>query len=283
MSVTIHEVLGELRASALDERDKGDKFERLVQSFLRTDPEWTAKFDDVWTWTEWPERGTPHRHRHRPGRQGARDRHLRCDPVQVLRRAPHRREGGHRLLPLRLVQGRVQRPLHLRHRQGLVEERRRDAGGPDGPGAAGRHRLPRGRRDRLVRLLLVDPRGAAHHRPQDAAAAPVAGAGRRTPGARHCRPRQADHGLRYRQDLHVTADRGGPGRRGRLGAVPGADHPADVPEPAGVDGQPGGRHPSVRGVLRRPGRSQDHRRCRPLDRRPDRARDHRRSHAWPPG
>ena len=51
MSVTIHEVLGELRASALDERDKGDKFERLVQSFLRTDPEWTAKFDDVWTWT----------------------------------------------------------------------------------------------------------------------------------------------------------------------------------------------------------------------------------------
>ncbi|MDZ5662354.1 type ISP restriction/modification enzyme [Nocardioides sp. S-58] len=58
MSVTIHEVLGELRASALDERDKGDKFERLVQSFLRTDPEWTAKFDDVWTWTEWPERGT---------------------------------------------------------------------------------------------------------------------------------------------------------------------------------------------------------------------------------
>ncbi|GAB3668829.1 DEAD/DEAH box helicase [Nocardioides korecus] len=58
MSVTIHEVLGELRASALHERDKGDKFERLVQSFLRTDPEWTAKFDGVWTWTEWPERGT---------------------------------------------------------------------------------------------------------------------------------------------------------------------------------------------------------------------------------
>ncbi|QSR31329.1 damage-inducible protein [Nocardioides sp. S5] len=58
MSVTIHEVLEDLRASALDERDKGDKFERLVQSFLRTDPEWTAKFDDVWTWTEWPERGT---------------------------------------------------------------------------------------------------------------------------------------------------------------------------------------------------------------------------------
>ncbi|MGF9753763.1 type ISP restriction/modification enzyme [Microvirga sp. 0TCS3.31] len=58
MSVTIHEVLGDLRASALDQRDKGDKFERLVQSFLRTDPEWTAKFEDVWTWTDWPLRGT---------------------------------------------------------------------------------------------------------------------------------------------------------------------------------------------------------------------------------
>ena len=29
-----------------------------MQSFLRTDPEWTAKFDDVWTWTDWPLRGT---------------------------------------------------------------------------------------------------------------------------------------------------------------------------------------------------------------------------------
>ncbi|CUR62099.1 putative Helicase [metagenome] len=60
MSVTIHEVLGDLRSSALDERDKGDKFERLVQSFLRTDPEWTAKFEDVWTWSEWPLRANRH-------------------------------------------------------------------------------------------------------------------------------------------------------------------------------------------------------------------------------
>jgi predicted helicase len=56
MSVTIHEVLGELRASALDERDKGDKFERLVKAYLTTDPEWTLKFSDVWSWTEWPGR-----------------------------------------------------------------------------------------------------------------------------------------------------------------------------------------------------------------------------------
>ena len=56
MSVTIHEVLAGLRDTALDERDKGDRFERLVASILRTDPEWTAKFEDVWTWTDWPGR-----------------------------------------------------------------------------------------------------------------------------------------------------------------------------------------------------------------------------------
>jgi len=56
MSVTIHEVLGDLRATALDRRDQGDKFERLIQSYLRNDPAWTAKFSDVWLWSDWPER-----------------------------------------------------------------------------------------------------------------------------------------------------------------------------------------------------------------------------------
>lgn len=57
VTVSIHEVLTDLRTTALDERDKGDKFERLVQAFLRTDAEWTAKFEDVWLWSNWPERG----------------------------------------------------------------------------------------------------------------------------------------------------------------------------------------------------------------------------------
>lgn len=56
MTTTIHELLDELRSTALDERDKGDKFERLIASYLRTDPEWTAKFSDVWLWSEWPGR-----------------------------------------------------------------------------------------------------------------------------------------------------------------------------------------------------------------------------------
>nr|WP_260173847.1 type ISP restriction/modification enzyme [Nocardioides albus] len=57
VSVSIHEVLGNLRATALDKRDQGDKFERLVQAYLRNDPEWAAKFEDVWLWSEWPNRG----------------------------------------------------------------------------------------------------------------------------------------------------------------------------------------------------------------------------------
>lgn len=58
MSVTIHEVLHDLRDTALDKRDKGDKFERLIAAYLRSDPEWTARFSDVWMWSEWPMRRT---------------------------------------------------------------------------------------------------------------------------------------------------------------------------------------------------------------------------------
>lgn len=56
MSTTIHNILDELRASALDERDKGEKFERLMQGYFRTDPEWALQFSEVWLWSEWPGR-----------------------------------------------------------------------------------------------------------------------------------------------------------------------------------------------------------------------------------
>lgn len=58
MSVTIHELLDELRSSALDERDKGDKFERLIKAYLSNEPEWVARFENVWLWSEWSGRGT---------------------------------------------------------------------------------------------------------------------------------------------------------------------------------------------------------------------------------
>ncbi len=37
MPTSIHDLLGELYVSSTDERDKGDKFERLMAAFLRTD------------------------------------------------------------------------------------------------------------------------------------------------------------------------------------------------------------------------------------------------------
>ena len=40
----------------MDERDKGDKFERLITTYLLNDPEWAARLSDVWLWTEWPGR-----------------------------------------------------------------------------------------------------------------------------------------------------------------------------------------------------------------------------------
>jgi predicted helicase len=55
--MTIHDILDELFDSATDERDKGDKFERLMASYLRTDVVWADRFSNVWLWTDWPERG----------------------------------------------------------------------------------------------------------------------------------------------------------------------------------------------------------------------------------
>ncbi|MEP6817702.1 MAG: hypothetical protein ABI873_19365 [Marmoricola sp.] len=56
LPVNISEVLDQLRGTALDQRDKGDKFERLMQGYFRTDPEWALQFGDVWLWSEWPGR-----------------------------------------------------------------------------------------------------------------------------------------------------------------------------------------------------------------------------------
>ena len=79
---TIHEVLGELRATALDQRDKGDRFERLIASYLRSDPEWTARFEQVWLWPEWP------------GRQGRPDTGIDLVAKNRDRAHPARRNGG---------------------------------------------------------------------------------------------------------------------------------------------------------------------------------------------
>lgn len=50
---TIHEILDGLRASALDERDKGGLFETLTKSWLEISPEYSDLFDKIWTYADW--------------------------------------------------------------------------------------------------------------------------------------------------------------------------------------------------------------------------------------
>ncbi len=54
---SIHDVLDELRSIAYDERDKGDRFERLMQAYLTTEPQYAQLYDEVWMWTNYPHRG----------------------------------------------------------------------------------------------------------------------------------------------------------------------------------------------------------------------------------
>lgn len=49
------ELLDTLYYGALDERDKGDKFERLMRSYLLTDRAYS--FSNVWLWNEYPQKG----------------------------------------------------------------------------------------------------------------------------------------------------------------------------------------------------------------------------------
>ena len=56
MTVTVRQLLDDLRSAAWDERDKGDRFERLIASYLRTDPLYVQKYEEVWRWRDWPDR-----------------------------------------------------------------------------------------------------------------------------------------------------------------------------------------------------------------------------------
>lgn len=57
MTASIHDILRELRSISYDERDKGDRFERLMQAYLVVEPQYGALYDAVWMWTDYPQRG----------------------------------------------------------------------------------------------------------------------------------------------------------------------------------------------------------------------------------
>jgi predicted helicase len=53
---SLQSVLNQFREAAYSKRDMGDKFERLIAGFLKTDSVYSDLFEDVWLWSEWPER-----------------------------------------------------------------------------------------------------------------------------------------------------------------------------------------------------------------------------------
>ena len=48
-------LLADVRSRSLDESGKGRFFEHLVQRFLRLDPMYSALYESVWLWEEWPQ------------------------------------------------------------------------------------------------------------------------------------------------------------------------------------------------------------------------------------
>ena len=49
-------VLNNFRKYSFSERDKGDRFERLVQAYFRTDPKYADQLSEVWLWNDFPSR-----------------------------------------------------------------------------------------------------------------------------------------------------------------------------------------------------------------------------------
>ena len=52
--MSFQKVLDKYRKISFSERDKGDRFERLMQAYLQTDPKYASKFKNVWMWNEFP-------------------------------------------------------------------------------------------------------------------------------------------------------------------------------------------------------------------------------------
>ncbi|MFT6215249.1 MAG: putative helicase [Roseivirga sp.] len=52
--MSFQKILDKYRKISFSERDKGDRFERLMQAYLKTDPKYASKFKNVWMWNEFP-------------------------------------------------------------------------------------------------------------------------------------------------------------------------------------------------------------------------------------
>ena len=52
--INLKNVLNKYRQISFSERDKGDRFERLIKAYLQTDPTYSNLFNYVWMWNEFP-------------------------------------------------------------------------------------------------------------------------------------------------------------------------------------------------------------------------------------
>ncbi len=52
--MTFQNILAKYRKISFSERDKGDRFERLMQAYLQTDPKYAYLFKRVWMWKDFP-------------------------------------------------------------------------------------------------------------------------------------------------------------------------------------------------------------------------------------
>lgn len=52
--MSFQKILDKYRKIAFSERDKGDRFERLMQAYLKTDPKYAFLLKNVWLWNEFP-------------------------------------------------------------------------------------------------------------------------------------------------------------------------------------------------------------------------------------
>jgi len=54
MTKSFNTILEKYRKISFSERDKGDRFERLIQGYLLTEPIYASKFKKVWMWNDFP-------------------------------------------------------------------------------------------------------------------------------------------------------------------------------------------------------------------------------------
>ena len=54
--MTFNQILEKYRKISFSERDKGDRFERLMAAYLQTDPKYSNLFQKVWLWNDFPGR-----------------------------------------------------------------------------------------------------------------------------------------------------------------------------------------------------------------------------------